>query len=55
MKKPKEFTKKELEELKKHLDDETEWVNMDGFWDAWGPRINDRIKILIEMALKNAK
>ena len=37
----------ELKELEAHLDDESEWENMEEFWEAWGPRINDRIKRLI--------
>ena len=47
------FSEAELDELEQHLDDETEWDNMDGFWEAWAPRLNDRILILLHMARKN--
>lgn len=45
----------ELVELEKHLDDETEWVTIDEFWQAWSPRLNNRIRSLLTVALEVAR
>lgn len=37
----------ELDDLEKHLDDETEWETQNDFYDVWSPRLNDRIRRLI--------
>ena len=50
MDEPKPFTAAELDEIEKHLDDESEWQNIDEFWGAWGPRINNRLARLIATA-----
>jgi hypothetical protein len=41
------LTQQELDDLERHLDDETEWETVNEFWNVWGPRVSDRLQRLI--------
>jgi len=49
-----EYTVEELDSLQKRLDDLSEWETIDGFWEAWSPRMNHKIITLIRMAKQRA-
>jgi hypothetical protein len=49
-------TRDELVALLTHLDDGTEWRNVEDFWETWSPRLkNHRIRRLIATALAGAQ
>jgi len=49
------LTRQELDDLERHLDDETEWETANEFWDVWSPRISDRLRRLIATARTGAQ
>lgn len=49
------LTHQELDDLERHLDDETQWETVNEFWDVWGPRVSDRLRRLIATARTGAE
>lgn len=45
------MTLDELQATLDHLDDETAWQTTNEFWDVWSPRLNDKIKTLLAIAI----
>lgn len=46
------FSRLEVEELRLHLDDETEWTTVYEFYDAWSPRVGNRLQRLLRTSSK---
>jgi hypothetical protein len=44
------LTREAVDDLERHLDDETEWQTQDEFYAAWSPRLNNRIQRLLTTA-----
>jgi hypothetical protein len=44
------LTQQEVDDLTRHLDDETEWQTQNEFYDAWSPRLNNRLQRLLKTA-----
>jgi hypothetical protein len=44
------FSRQEVDDLERHLDDGTEWQTQNEFYDAWSPRLSNRLQRLLTTA-----
>ena len=44
------LTRQEIDDLARHLDDNTEWQTQSEFYEAWSPRSNNRLQRLLSTA-----